>query len=132
MLQAFATLILGARGRSNIFQHHTAFARCLAVSILFQGGPGIGSTKRIQNRFRLEGAPAVAMSVVLQLEEHVLKKRWWLLKPRSSGQFYTKGGPKNGSARRPQFWSRAICAELKVGPSGGPIFGAAFCIKLPA
>ena len=58
MLQAFATLILGARGRSNIFQHHTAFARCLAVSILFQGGPGIGSTKRIQNRFRLEGAPA--------------------------------------------------------------------------
>ena len=60
MLQAFATLILGARGRSNIFQHHTAFARCLAVSILFQGGPGIGSTKRKQNRFRLEGAPAVA------------------------------------------------------------------------
>ena len=61
MLQAFATLILGARGRSNIFQHHTAFARCLAVSILFQGGPGIGSTKRIQNRFRLEGAPAVLL-----------------------------------------------------------------------
>ena len=59
-LQVFATLILGARGRSNIFQHQTAFARCLAVSILFQGGPGIGSTKRIQNRFRLEGAPAVA------------------------------------------------------------------------
>ena len=68
-----------ARGRSNIFQHQTASARCLAVSILFQGGPGIGSTKRIQNRFRLEGAPAVAMSVVLQLEERVLKKPWWLL-----------------------------------------------------
>ena len=74
----------------------------------------------------------VAMSVVLQLEERVLEEHWWSLKPRSSGQLYTKGGPKNGSARRPQFWSRAICAELKAGPSGGPIFGAAFCIKLPA
>ena len=58
-LQVFATLILGARGRSNIFQHQKASARCLAVSILFQGGPGNGPTKRIQNRFRLEGAPAV-------------------------------------------------------------------------
>ena len=58
-LQVFATLILGARGRSNIFQHQKASARCLAVSILFQGGPRIGSAKRIQNRFRLEGAPAV-------------------------------------------------------------------------
>ena len=114
------------------FQHQKASARCLAVSILFQGGPGIGSTKRIQNRFRLEGAPGVARSMVLQLEERVLKEHWWLLKPHSSGQFYAKGGPKNGSAGRPQFWSRAICAELKAGPAGGPIFGAAFCIKLPA
>ena len=102
-LQVFATLILGARGRSNIFQHQKASARCLAVSILFQGGPGNGPTKRIQNRFRLEGAPAVAMSWFLQLEERVLKEHWWLLKPRPSGQFYTKGGPKNGSARRPRF-----------------------------
>ena len=58
-LQVFATLMLGARGRSNIFQHQTASARCLAVSILFQGGPGIGPAKRIQNRFRLGGVPAV-------------------------------------------------------------------------
>ena len=75
-LQDFATLILEARGGSNIFQHQTASARRLAVSILFQCGPGIGSIKRIQSRFRLEGAPAVAMSVVLQLEERVLKKHW--------------------------------------------------------
>ena len=65
-LQVFATLILGARGRSNIFQHQKASARCLAMSILFQGGPGIGSTKRIQNRFRLEGAPAVPGMFVLK------------------------------------------------------------------
>ena len=77
-------------------------------------GPTFGSAKHPRKRFRQSRARAVAMSVVLQLEERVLKKRWWLLKPRSSGQFYTKGGPKN------------------VGPSGGPIFGAAFCIKLPA
>ena len=49
----------------------------------------------------------VAVVCFLQLEERVLKKRWWLLKSRSSGQFYTRRGPKNGSARRPQFWSRA-------------------------
>ena len=62
-LQDFATFILGTRGGSNIFQHQTASARCLAVSILFQCGPGIGSIKRIQNRFRLEGAPAVVLVV---------------------------------------------------------------------
>ena len=66
-------------------------------------GPTFGSAKHPRKRFRQSRARAVAMSVVLQLEEHVLKKRWWLLKPRSSGQFYTKGDPKNGSARRPQY-----------------------------
>ena len=45
--------------------------------------------------------------------------------------FIEKAAPKNGSARRPQFWSCAIRAELKAGPSGGPIFGAAFSKKLP-
>ena len=65
-------------------------------------GPTFGSAKHPRKRFRQSRARAVAMSVVLQLEERVLEKHWWLLKPRSSRHFFAKGGPKNGSARRPQ------------------------------
>ena len=39
------------------------------MSILFQGGPGIGSTKRIQNRFRLEGAPAVVLPTLDEIPQ---------------------------------------------------------------
>ena len=119
---------MGARGRSNIFQHQKASARCLAVSILFQGGPGIGSTKRIQNRFRLEGAPAVAMSMVLQVEERVLKEHWWwwLLKPRSSGQFYRKGAPKMGPPDGPAFSSAQIARDQNWGRLADPFLGPPF------
>ena len=66
-------------------------------------GPTFGSAKHPRKRFRQSRACAVAMSVVLQLEERVLEEHRRSLKPRSSGQLYTKGGPKNGSARRPCF-----------------------------
>ena len=114
---------MGARGRSNIFQHQKTSACGLAVSILFQGGPGIGSTKRIQNRFRLEGAPAVAMSRVLQLEERVLEEHWWSLKPRSRGQFLQKAAPEMGPPDGPAFSSAQIARDQNWGRLADPFLG---------
>ena len=70
----FATWRYGSTGKSNICQHQKASARCLAMSILFHSVPGIGSTKRIQKRFRLDGAPPVAVGVLFATWRTCLEK----------------------------------------------------------
>ena len=59
LVVVFALLVFGGTGkRKNIFHHQKASTGRLTVSILFHG-PGSGPSKRIQKRFRLDGAPVV-------------------------------------------------------------------------
>ena len=96
------------------------------------GGTSFSAAKSLKNGAVPHVTSPVAMGMVFGTWRTCFEKAGWLSKPRSSSQFCAKGGPKIGSARRPQFWSRAICAELKLGPSGGPSFGPAFCANLRA
>ena len=90
------------------------------------GGTSFSAAKSLKNGAVPHITSPVAMGMVFGTWRTCFEKAGWLSKPRSSSQFCAKGRPKIGSARRPQFWSRAICAELKLGPSGGPSFGPPF------
>ena len=78
----------------------TVIAQCCAKSDIFVGTIS-GARKGENFAIVLRGASTVAISVFCNLKNVLRKKRGWLLRSRSSSQFYGRGGPKIGSARRP-------------------------------